>query len=59
MRGLVCILLLALSALLGALASLWMASAAPVVRLAIWLSDRAKAIDPSPTLNPEKTDEQI
>lgn len=45
MRGLVCILLLGLSALLGAIASLWMAPAAPVVRLAIWLSDRAKAID--------------
>lgn len=47
MRGLVCIVLLGLSALLGALASLWMAPAAPVVRLAVWLSDRAKAIDPS------------
>ena len=49
MRGLCCILLLALSALLGALASLWMAPAAPVVRLAVWLSDRAKALDPSPS----------
>lgn len=52
MRGLVCILLLVLSALLGALASLWMAPAAPVIRLAVWLSERAKALDtktPTPT----------
>lgn len=47
MRGLVCILLLALSALLGAFASLWMAPASPIVRLAVWLSDKAKALDPT------------
>lgn len=47
MRGLACILLLALSALLGAIASLWMAPAAPIVCLAVWLSDKAKALDPT------------
>lgn len=41
MRGLVSILMLALSSVLATLASIWMAPAAPVIRLATWLSDCA------------------
>jgi hypothetical protein len=41
MRGLVSILMLALSSVLATLASIWMAPAAPVIRAATWLSDRA------------------
>lgn len=44
MRGLVSILMLALSSLLAALASIWMAPAAPVIRAATWLSDRASSL---------------
>lgn len=44
MRGLVSILMLALSSLLATLASIWMAPAAPVIRAASWLSDKASEI---------------